>query len=105
VLLLQPVSKDHKTNFDMYLTSEVKKDIFTEHGKTANDTGSAEGQIALFTFRIQHLTQHLKINRNDLGTERSLVRLVGKRRRLLDYLKEKDITRYREIIKKLNIRK
>ncbi|GAB1403372.1 30S ribosomal protein S15 [Lentimicrobium sp.] len=102
---MQPVSKDHKTNFDMYLTSEVKKDIFTRHGKTANDTGTAEGQIALFTFRIQHLTEHLKVNRNDLNTERSLVRLVGKRRRLLDYLKDKDITRYREIIKKLNIRK
>lgn len=89
----------------MYLTSEVKKNIFSEHGKTAADTGSAEGQIALFTHRIQHLTGHLKINRHDKVTERSLVRLVGKRRRLLDYLKEKDIERYREIIKKLNIRK
>ncbi|PKP00831.1 MAG: 30S ribosomal protein S15 [Bacteroidetes bacterium HGW-Bacteroidetes-9] len=89
----------------MYLTPEVKKNIFNEHGKTATDTGSAEGQIALFTHRIQHLTGHLKINRNDLVTERSLVRLVGKRRRLLDYLKDKEIERYREIIKKLNIRK
>ncbi len=101
---MQPQSK--AINFiDMYLTSEVKKNIFSEHGKTAADTGSAEGQIALFTHRIQHLTGHLKINRNDKVTERSLVRLVGKRRRLLDYLKEKDIERYREIIKKLNIRK
>lgn len=89
----------------MYLTTEVKKNIFTENGKTATDTGSAEGQIALFTFRIQHLTGHLKINKNDLVTERSLVRLVGKRRSLLDYLKKKDIQRYRDIIKKLNIRK
>lgn len=89
----------------MYLTSEVKKNLFAENGKDANDTGSAEGQIALFTLRIQHLTGHLKVNKNDLGTERSLVRLVGKRRRLLDYLKNKDIERYREIIKKLNIRK
>ena len=89
----------------MYLTSEVKSEIFSTYGKSAQDTGSAEGQIALFTHRIQHLTGHLKINRNDLVTERSLVRLVGKRRRLLDYLKEKDIERYRDVIKKLNIRK
>ena len=89
----------------MYLTSEVKSEIFSTYGKSAQDTGSAEGQIAQFTHRIQHLTGHLKINRNDLVTERSLVRLVGKRRRLLDYLKEKDIERYRDVIKKLNIRK
>ncbi|MBL7903438.1 MAG: 30S ribosomal protein S15 [Bacteroidales bacterium] len=89
----------------MYLTSEVKSEIFSTYGKSAQDTGSAEGQIALFTHRIQHLTGHLKTNRNDLVTERSLVRLVGKRRRLLDYLKEKDIERYRDVIKKLNIRK
>lgn len=89
----------------MYLTSEVKKNIFSENGKSAADTGSAEGQIALFTHRIQHLTGYLKINKNDKVTERSLVRLVGKRRRLLDYLKEKDIERYRAIIKKLNLRK
>jgi small subunit ribosomal protein S15 len=89
----------------MYLTSEVKANIFSEHGKNANDTGSAEGQIALFTHRIQHLTGHLKINKNDKVTERSLVMLVGKRRSLLDYLKKKDIQRYRDVIKKLNIRK
>lgn len=89
----------------MYLTSEVKQTIFAENGKSANDTGSAEGQIALFTHRIQHLTEHLRANKNDLVTERSLVRLVGKRRSILDYLKRKDIERYREIIKKLNIRK
>ena len=89
----------------MYLSSEVKKSIFSEHGKSAADTGSAEGQIALFTHRIQYLTGHLKINRNDKATERSLVLLVGKRRSLLDYLKAKDIERYREIIKKLNLRK
>lgn len=89
----------------MYLTSEIKKSLFADNGKNANDTGSAEGQVALFTLRIQHLTEHLKINRNDHVTERSLVRLVGKRRSILDYLKKKDIERYREIIKKLNIRK
>jgi small subunit ribosomal protein S15 len=89
----------------MYLTAEKKTAIFEEYGKLATDTGSAEGQIALFTFRIKHLTEHLKINKKDLATMRSLVRLVGKRRKLLDYLKEKDIERYREIIKKLGIRK
>ncbi|MBE9481422.1 MAG: 30S ribosomal protein S15 [Bacteroidetes bacterium] len=89
----------------MYLTTETKKDIFKKYGKSEFDTGSAEGQIALFTFRVKHLTDHLKKNKKDLNTERSLVRLVGKRRKLLDYLKEKDIERYRVIIKKLGIRK
>lgn len=89
----------------MYLTKEVKAEIFAKHGKAASNTGSAEGQIALFTFRINHLTEHLKKNRHDYNTERSLVMLVGKRRSLLDYLKKKEINRYREIIKELNIRK
>jgi len=89
----------------MYLTPEKKQEIFAENGKSATDTGSAEGQIALFTYRINHLTGHLKKNRKDFNTERSLVRLVGKRRRLLDYLKANDIERYRAVIKKLNIRK
>jgi small subunit ribosomal protein S15 len=89
----------------MYLTAEKKTEIFNEYGQSALDTGSAEGQIALFTFRIKHLTEHLKINKKDLSTMRSLVRLVGKRRKLLDYLKSKDIERYREIIKKLGLRK
>jgi small subunit ribosomal protein S15 len=89
----------------MYLTTEKKKEFFKEHGKSEFDTGSAEGQIALFTFRIKHLTGHLKENKKDLATERSLVRLVGKRRKLLDYLKRNDIERYRAIIKKLDIRK
>jgi small subunit ribosomal protein S15 len=89
----------------MYLTPEVKKGLFTEYGKSEFDTGSAEGQIALFTFRIQHLTEHLKSNKKDSATRRSLVLLVGKRRRLLEYLKNRDINRYREIIKKLKLRK
>ncbi|MEI6767088.1 MAG: 30S ribosomal protein S15 [Bacteroidota bacterium] len=89
----------------MYLTPELKKNLFKEYGKSEFDTGSSEGQIALFTFRIQHLTGHLKEKKKDTVTRRSLVQLVGKRRRLLDYLKEKDIERYRSIIKKLNIRK
>ena len=89
----------------MYLTKEVKAEIFAKHGGAAANTGSAEGQIALFTFRIAHLTEHLNKNRHDFNTERSLVLLVGKRRSLLDYLKKKDINRYRAIIKELNIRK
>jgi small subunit ribosomal protein S15 len=89
----------------MYLTPEVKKNIFKEYGKSEVDTGSIEGQVALFTFRIQHLTEHVKRNKQDLFTERSLVRLVGKRRKLLDYLKKEDIERYRAVIKKLNLRK
>ena len=89
----------------MYLTKETKEGIFAKHGKSATNTGSAEGQIALFTYRINHLTGHLKNNRKDFNTERSLVKLVGKRRNLLDYLIKKDIIRYREIIKELDIRK
>lgn len=89
----------------MYLSAEKKQEIFKEFGQSEANTGSTEAQIALFTHRIKHLTEHLKQNKKDLVTERSLVKLVGKRRRLLDYLKEKDIERYRDIIRKLNIRK
>ena len=89
----------------MYLTSEVKAEIFAKHGGTATNTGKSESQIALFTFRISHLTEHLKKNRHDYNTERSLVLLVGKRRSLLDYLKKKDVVKYRELIKELGIRK
>ena len=89
----------------MYLTPQVKQELFKKHGKSEKDTGSAEGQIALFTYRITHLTEHLKKNRKDYNTERSLVKLVGKRRRLLDYLKNTEINRYRAIIKELGIRK
>ncbi|MFN3020637.1 30S ribosomal protein S15 [Chryseobacterium sp. TY3] len=89
----------------MYLTAEKKAEIFAKHGKSATDTGSAEGQIALFTYRINHLSQHLKANHKDYNTERSLVMLVGKRKRLLDYLKKVEIARYRAIIAELGIRK
>ena len=89
----------------MYLTKEAKEEIFTKHGKDAKNTGSAEGQIALFTQRIDHLTEHLKNNRKDYNTERSLVKLVGKRRSLLDYLTKKDVLRYRAIVKELGLRK
>lgn len=89
----------------MYLSQEAKEKIFEKHGKSKTDTGSAEGQIALFTYRIQHLSNHLKTNKKDFNTERSLVMLVGKRRALLDYLMKKDILRYRAIIKELGLRK
>lgn len=89
----------------MYLTKEKKEEIFAEYGKNAQDTGSIEAQIALFTYRIQHLTELMKKNKKDQLSERALVAMVGKRRRLLDYLKEVDIERYRAIIKKLNLRK
>lgn len=90
---------------DMYLTTDKKQELFNQFGESEMDTGSAEGQIALFSYRIAHLTEHLKKNKKDFSTQRALVRLVGKRRRLLDYLKGKDIERYREIIKALKLRK
>lgn len=89
----------------MQISIETKKELFKKFGKSEFDTGSIEGQIALFTARIAHLTEHMKANRKDLATERSLVLLVGKRRKLLDYLIKNDITRYRTIIKELGIRK
>jgi small subunit ribosomal protein S15 len=89
----------------MYLTTEIKQEIFKKHGKSEKDTGSEEGQVALFTFRINHLTEHLKRNKKDFNTERSLILLVGKRKALLNYLKNNDIERYRAIIKELNLRK
>ena len=89
----------------MYLNKETKKKIFKKHGKSEVDTGSTEGQIALFSNRIDHLSNHLKNNQKDFNTERSLVKLVGKRRKLLDYIKTKDIERYRSIISELSLRK
>ena len=89
----------------MYLDAAKKQEIFEKYGKSNTDTGSAEAQIALFSYRISHLTEHLKSNKKDYNTERSLKRLVGKRRRLLDYLTANDIERYRAIIKELGIRK
>jgi len=89
----------------VYLTKEKKAEIFAQYGKSATNTGSAEGQIALFSYRINHLTSHLKKNHKDFNTERSLVKLVGKRRSLLDYLMKKDVLRYRAIVKELGLRK
>jgi len=91
----------------MYLTSETKKDLFEKHGAqhSATDTGSAESQIALFTHRINHLTEHLKKQKKDHATRLSLMKMVGKRRAFLDYLSRKDIARYRSIIAELGLRK
>ncbi len=91
----------------MYLTTEIKQDLFTKHGhaKKASDTGSAESQIALFTHRINHLTEHLKVHKKDYSSRQGLLKLVGQRRRLLDYLADVDIARYRVIIGELELRK
>jgi small subunit ribosomal protein S15 len=89
----------------MYLTTEAKRAIFKKHGGSETNTGQAESQIALFTKRIDHITQHLKENKKDHATERALVNLVGKRKQLLAYLKKYDIERYRAIIGELGLRK
>ncbi|WP_018344937.1 30S ribosomal protein S15 [Cytophaga aurantiaca] len=91
----------------MYLTSEIKKEIFKNNGtaKSTTDTGSPESQIALFSHRIAHLTEHLKVNKKDFSTQLGLMKLVGKRRRLLNYLQKTEISRYRAIIAQLNLRK
>ena len=89
----------------MKLTADIKKDIFKEHGGSDTNTGQAEAHIALFTHRISHLTEHLKENKKDYSAELSLVKLVGKRRALLNYVAKKDIFRYRDIIGKLGLRK
>lgn len=92
-------------NIGMYLDKKVKQDIFKKHGGSDTNTGSTEGQVALFTYRISHLTEHLKKNRKDYGTQRALQLLVGKRRSLLDYLKNKDIEKYRALVKDLGLRR
>ena len=95
------------TSVSMHLNSDEKVEIFEKYGKGKTDTGSPEAQIALFSVRIAHLTEHLRSNHKDYTTARALKALVGKRRRLLDYLIRKDINRYRAIIaqKELGIRK
>lgn len=91
----------------MYLTTEIKKDLFEKHGlrKKKSDTGSAESQVALFTHRINHLTAHLKSNKKDFSTQQGLLRLVGKRKKLLNYLMNTDIERYRAVLADLQLRK
>jgi len=88
-----------------YLTSEKKVELFTQYGKSNSDTGSAESQVALFSYRIKSLTDHLKQNRKDYSTQRALQKLVGKRRGLLDYLQKTDVVRYRNIVKELGLRR
>ncbi len=88
-----------------YLQADKKQEIFAKYGKSNTDTGSPESQVALFSYRISHLTEHLKTNKKDNVTRRSLLRLVGKRRQILDYLQRTDIERYRTIIKELGIRR
>jgi small subunit ribosomal protein S15 len=87
------------------ITKDQVQEVVGEHGKRDGDTGSPEVQIAIFSQRIGHLTEHLKLHPKDHSSRRGLLRLVGKRRRLLDYLADRDIERYRAIIAKLGIRK
>ena len=89
----------------MYLTTEKKQKIFKTYGKGKQDSGTSESQIALFTNRINHLTDHLKVNKKDHSSRLGLLKLVGKRRKLLDFLYKNEIERYRAIIDKLNLRK
>lgn len=88
-----------------YLTQEKKAEIFKDFGGSEQNTGSIEGQVALLTFRINQISEHLKTNRKDHSTTRSLLKMVGQRKKLLRYLAKKDITAYRSLIEKLNIRK
>lgn len=88
-----------------YLPKEKINEIFAEYGGSAKNTGSTEGQVALFTYRIKSLSDHLRINHKDHSSRRALLTLVGKRRRLLNYLAANDIQKYRDLIAKLNIRK
>jgi small subunit ribosomal protein S15 len=105
--LCTAILRNFLKTYKMYLDQEKKKEIFGTYGKSNTDTGSPEAQIALFSYRIAHLTEHLKVNKKDHTTQRALKMLVGKRRRLLDYLIRTDISRYRAIIakKELGIRK
>ena len=89
----------------MSLTTQDKEKIFKEFGGNIKDSGSVYSQVALFTKKISDLTEHLKLNRKDYGTQRSLQVMVGRRRKLLDYLKGKDILKYRELVKKLGLRR
>ena len=89
----------------MSITAEEKKELFTKFGSDITNTGSTEGQIALFTHRINHLTVHLKSNKKDHSSRRGLLKLVGKRSRILNYLMKNDIEKYRVLIKELGIRK
>lgn len=88
----------------MAVSKERKAELIKEFGKGANDSGSAEVQVAILTERIRELTEHVKVHKKDHHTRRGLLMLVGKRRRLLSYIKERDIENYRQLIAKLGIR-
>ena len=87
------------------MTKERKQEIINTYKREENDTGSPEVQIAILTERIAELTEHLKVHKKDNHSRRGLLKMIGKRRNLLNYLAKKDINRYREIVKKLNLRK
>ena len=89
----------------MSLDTQKKEKLFDKYGSGKKDSGSVYSQVALFTERIKHLTDHLKDNRKDFGTQRSLQLMVGKRRKLLDYLKRKDVLAYRKLVKDLKLRR
>jgi len=89
----------------MTLTAEAKREIVSKHGRDENDTGSTEVQIALLTERINHLTEHMREHKKDHHSRRGLLQMVGRRRRLLEYLKREDIERYRALIGRLGLRR
>ena len=89
----------------MALSKDVNQEIIDKYGKNGNDSGSTEVQIAMLTRHIEELTSHLKVHKKDNHSRYGLLKMVGKRRRLLDYLARKDIERYRTIIKELDLRK
>ena len=89
----------------MALSKDKKSTIVSEFARSKGDTGSVEVQVALLTERINKLTEHMKEHQHDFHTNRGLLQMVGKRKSLLDYLKREDVQRYRELIKKLNLRK
>ena len=87
------------------ITKQIKAQLTEEYGKTPTDTGSPAVQVAILTYRIKELTEHLKVNQKDHHSRRGLLKMVGKRRGLLEYIKAKDVNEYRELIEKLGIRK
>lgn len=89
----------------MTLTKEDRLEIITQHARSAGDTGSAEVQVAVLTRRIGDLTEHLRLHKQDHHSRRGLLKLVGRRRRLLEYLRQRDVERYRELIAKLGLRR
>ncbi len=87
------------------LTKEKKAELAETFGRKAGDTGSAEVQIALLTYKINELTEHMKINKKDYASNRGLLKMVGRRKKMLEYLKRTDVNRYRDVVQKLGLRK